>query len=86
MGSRKMGSVLTDSLRRHELQGGFDVLAGDVEVVFQRRLNGVPAVKSPADRGNNPLFPALRSGPSAVSGAPAKSKFLAVMIGLPWIW
>ena len=25
-----------------------------------------------------PLFPALRSGPSAVSGAPAKCKFLAV--------
>jgi hypothetical protein len=29
---------------------------------------------------NNPLFPALRSGPTAVSAAPAKSKFLAAKL------
>jgi hypothetical protein len=27
----------------------------------------------------NPLFPALQTGPTAVSGPPAKSKFLAAM-------
>jgi hypothetical protein len=39
----------------------------------------IPIMKSQSPLRNNPLFPALRSSPTAVQEPPAKSKFLAVV-------
>jgi hypothetical protein len=49
------GRVSRIHIKLHELQSGCDVLTGDVGVIFQHRLNGVPAVKSPARRIACPL-------------------------------